>query len=318
MRTNMNKKFFIYIFFFVPILCASCDRFNESDRKQSKDVKTIEVFPDSVRQYLIEQDSLKRGLISMIDTLTTELNSSKNEIEQLQSEIVELKSPGRLLAILVFLSLTISFVAIILSIIRTNNKVERWEVKDMTRPIVKEHVKDLEYRMNRAENNIKEIGKDSSTSKTTSVDSFTDKRVSDLELRLNRIERNNNNTVLSKPFPFNTHSSADSRAAQEPEKMKIGYAKVNSNKYFVEIYDSKQEDCVYIIKFISKEEGEFDIISLDKIKSINGLKEVVELTQDSCLLEEATNYIVMDKGRCRKADETVWEVTKKLIIKVTK
>lgn len=313
----MNKKFFIYIFLFVPILCASCDRFDELDRKENKEVRTIEVFPDSVRQYLIEQDSLKRGLISKIDTLTTELNSSKNEIEQLQSMIIELKSPGRLLIFFVSLSLTISLVALILSIIRTNKKVNKWEVKDMTKQIAREQVKDLEYRMNRAENNIIEIGKASSTSKTTSIDGFIDKRLQDLELRLNRVERSNNVTT-SKPFSYNNHSSVETIAIQEPEVMKTGYAKVNSNKYFVEIYSSKQEDCVYIIKFTSKEEGEFDIISLDKIKSINGLKDVVELTQDSCLLEEATNYSVIEKGRCKKADESVWEVTKKLIIKVTK
>jgi hypothetical protein len=136
----MKKKCFIYIFFLVPILCASCDWVNESDKQESKEVKTIEVFPDSVRQYLIEQDSLKRGLISKIDTLTTELNASKKEIEQLQSEIKELKSPGRILIVFALCALLLSILAIILSIIRTSKKVNRWEVKDMTRQMVREQM----------------------------------------------------------------------------------------------------------------------------------------------------------------------------------
>ena len=311
----MNKKSLIYIFFLVPILCASCNWFNKSDRQENKELKAIEVFPDSVRQYLIEQDSLKRGLISKIDMLTTELNASKEEMEQLQSEIKELKSPGRILFIIAFLSLLLSFIAIAISIFKIGKKADRWEVKDSLRS-VKDQVRNLEYRMTRAESIVKEIGKESSTAKATSSNSFADRRFMDFELRLSKIEKNQSGET-SNPPSYNP-PSMETKVAQEPEVMKIGYAKVNSSKYFVEIFNSKQEDCVYTIKFTSKDEGEFDIISLDKIKSINGIKDVVELASNSCLLEEASTYIVVEKGRCKRADETVWEVTKKLLIKVTR
>ena len=316
-RTNMNKKFFIYIFFLVPILCASCDWFNESGKKEDREVKAIEVFPDSVRQYLIEQDSLKRGLISKIDTLTTELNTSKKEIEQIQSEIKELKSPGRVIVVLALCSFLLSIVAIILSIIRTNKKVEKQEVKDMTREMVREQVNGLEFRMTRAESNIKEIGKSPSNSKTTSVNSSVDKRLQDLELRLSRIERSNNATP-SNISSYDNHSFIETTAAKESEFMRTGYAKVNSSKYFVEIFNSQQEDCVYKIKFSNKEEGEFDIISLGKIKTINDLKEVLDLAPGSCLLNEASTHTVVEKGRCKKIDDNTWEVTRKLVIKVFK
>ena len=52
----MNKKFFIYIFFLVPILCTSCEWFNGSEIKDNKTVKNIAEIPDSVRKYLVEQD----------------------------------------------------------------------------------------------------------------------------------------------------------------------------------------------------------------------------------------------------------------------
>ena len=67
-----------------------------------------------------------------------------------------------------------------------------------------------------------------------------------------------------------------------------------------------------------KEEGEFDIISLGKIKTINDLKEVLDLAPGSCLLNEASSHIVVEKGRCKKIDDSTWEVTKKLVIKVFK
>ena len=89
----MNKKFFIYIFFLVPILCTSCEWFNGSEIKDNKTVKNIAEFPDSVRKYLVEQDSLNNELISKIDTLTRALNTSKNDLKQLQSEIKESRSP---------------------------------------------------------------------------------------------------------------------------------------------------------------------------------------------------------------------------------
>lgn len=316
-QTNMNKKFFIYIFFLLPMLCASCDWFNDSDRMESKEVKTIEVFPDSVRQFLIEQDSMKRMLISKIDTLTNELNASKKETEQLQSKINELKSPGRIMIIVVICSLSLSILAIILSIIKTRKIVEEWEIKDMAKQIFRDQVRDLEYRMNRTESNIKEMGKSPSTSKTTNDNTPIDKRLVDLEFRLSKIERSNNITPSKLPS-YDNHSSQETTAAKEPEFMRTGYAKVNSSKYFVEIFDSQQEDCVYKIRFINKEEGEFDIISLGKIKTINDLKEVLDFAPGSCLLNEASTHTVVDKGQCKKIDDNTWEVTKKLVIKVFK
>lgn len=303
MRTNMNKNLFIYIFFLLPIICISCDWIDESDKKENKEVKTIEVFPDSVRLYLIEQDSLKRGLISKIDTLTTELNASKSEIELLQSEITQLKSPGRFLAGIALFSLLISIVAIIMSIIRTNKKVNRWEVEDMTRHMLK----DLDYRMKRAEMNIKDIGKESSKSNNT--DSSTDKMWLELEMRVKRMEESRS----TNPMP--TYSTTPKPNLNvETRTTRVGYANINTGKYFTKILDSSQETCVFSIKFTSETKGEFTIISLDKIKSRNGWQEVVEYTGS---IEEATSFKEVDKGICEKVEDSTWEVTKPLKIRLT-
>ena len=296
MRTNMNKNLFIYIFLIVSVLFVSCNWPPEPEEQTSQDEKRSEVISDELRERFNEQDSLSRELVGKIDLFTSELRYSKMKVENLQSEVKELKTPGQLLAGIALFSLLLGIVAIVVAIIRTNKKVERWEVKDMLKQMYREQIKDLEYRMTRAETNIKELDKDRSTLKSTPIDNSFDKRLIDLEKRMRRIEHYGTDKFSDSSY---SHSSTASYVAHEPDMIKIGYAKVNS-------------------KFISKELGEFDIISLDKIKSINGIKDVVELTSDSCQLEEATNYNVIEKGRCKKADEKVWEVTKKLTIKVFK
>jgi hypothetical protein len=167
--------------------------------------------------------------------------------------------------------------------------------------------------MTRAEGDIKGIGKGS-----VPTSSFVDKRLSDLDLRLSRIEKNDssessNRSLYVNQIPTNTVTN------QESETNRKEYAKANSGKFLVQITDSQQEGCVYVINCINKEEGKFDIISLAKIKPVNDIMDVVELVPGSCSLEDATNYKVIEKGLCKKVEgKPAWEVTKKLKIKVTK
>ena len=135
---------------------------------------------------------------------------------------------------------------------------------------------------------------------------------------MNRIERKNsvepsNQSSYINPISTNTATN------QEVETIRKEYAKANSGKFLVQITDSQQEGCVYVINFVNKEEGKFDIVSLAKIKPVNDIMDVIELAPGSCSLEDATTYNVIDKGLCRKVEgKPAWEVTKKLIIKVTK
>lgn len=318
MQNNMNKNFIIYIFVLAPILFASCDRLNEPVRDNTVNVTKMGGISPTLKQHLKEQDSLYSELVLKIDSLTTGLNYSKSYIEELQSEVKELKSPSRMLVVLVLFSILLSIVAIILSIIKTNKKVDKWEVQNVTRQMVREQVKDLEYRMTRAENNVKEIGKDVSASKATPSGIGIDKRIMDLDKRLSKIERNNSvdsSTQSSYVHPFSNSSTTSN---SETETYRKEYAKANSGKFLVQIADSQQEGCVYVINFINKVEGMFDIISLAKIKPVNDIMDVIELAPGSCSLENATNYNVIDRGLCKKVEgKPAWEVTKKLVIKVT-
>ena len=99
--------------------------------------------------------------------------------------------------------------------------------------------------------------------------------------------------------------------------IKTGYAKLNSQNYFVEIFDSYQEGCVYKISFKSDGKGEFDLITLDKIKSRNGWQDVIEY-DGPCTMAEATSYKLGRPGIIEKIDNQTWEVKQKLKIKISK
>ena len=114
---------------------------------------------------------------------------------------------------------------------------------------------------------------------------------------------------------FSLHFNNFSPLSLFEEYIKMGYANINSGNIFTKIFDSAQESCVFSIKFKSATKGEFNIISLDKIKSRNMWQEIVEYTGS---IEDATSFKVEDYGICEKYDDVTWQVTKKLKIKLQK
>ncbi len=95
------------------------------------------------------------------------------------------------------------------------------------------------------------------------------------------------------------------------------YAKINSNKYFPEVKSSKEETCVFVITLKSETEGEFEIISLEKIKQRNGWEPVVDYS-GKCTINEAKHFSVDHKGRCIKMTNGMWMVIDNLKITLSK
>ena len=66
----------------------SCDLFeDEWPTTEAEGVKTIVELPVSVKQKIVEQDSLMTELLNKVDTLTKELNSTKAENAELKKDI---------------------------------------------------------------------------------------------------------------------------------------------------------------------------------------------------------------------------------------
>jgi hypothetical protein len=200
-----------------------------------------------------------------------------------------------------------------------NKKVSKWKVEELTKRLLK----DVEYRMDRAERNIIDIRKQSSASNHT--DGYSERKLFDLEKRVRRMEDSGNTNPTEvrvkrmedsgNTNPMPTYSTIPKPHLNvENRTTKVGYANINTGKYFTKILDSSQETCVFSINFMSETKGEFTIISLDKIKSRNGWQEVVEYTGS---IEESTSFKEVDKGICEKVDDITWEVTRPLKIRLT-
>lgn len=98
---------------------------------------------------------------------------------------------------------------------------------------------------------------------------------------------------------------------------KVLYANPNSNEYFTNVVETKQDTCVYVINLESETKGTFDIISIEKIKQRNGWDSVINYDGD-CTINEATRYKRNSPGTCEKVSDDKWKVVERLNITILK
>lgn len=285
------------------LLVASCDYFGERPiQNGSGDVKEIITLSDSIREQIIKQDSLYAGLIAKIDTLTWELNENKQKNVDIQQDVDKLKKPGNLWFYVTIIALIFAIIAFVVVINKPSKKIidERFKKYE-------EKLKDLSQQRNGIGQSYRNTGGNSRNVSQNSP--YTQQ----LESRLLKIERTINDLKNDKRAQDNNLCDNNKERGFAEE----GYATINSGRYFLDISDYKKEVSVFKIELKSSIDGEFDIISLDKIKNRNGWQDVVEYTGNSTMAD-ATNYKVIDKGICKKIADNVWEVTRKLKIKISK
>lgn len=304
---------------FCALFVSSCDIIGGSETHKEVEVKQIVELPDTVKQHLIKQDSLYSGLIAKIDTLTMELNTSQQKIAQLQGDLEKLEKPRSLWTYLTVAGILLALVALILHFLRESG-IKKNEVIALFRNCLDES-KRLKELQEKVENlgNSKKSSTNSRYMQTGSVSKKAEDRIAAIEARItevidvlkrhdNEIKSYSGTKAMSPSTPTNS---------KQPEFSKEGYAKLNSGAFFFEILESNQEGCVFHINFKSENRGEFDIISLDKIKSRNGWQDVVEATGD-CTMADAKRYDVVSKGICVKTSDGYWEVKNNLKIKISR
>jgi len=304
-------NFIVYIFAFFAI--SSCDSIN--DKEGSKDhqdkATTVEGISQEIKNKIAAQDTLMNALVLKVDTLAQALTQVQNENAELKSQVEKLESPQSIWGYLTLASIVLAFVALALSLLRKGVSREKVDAifshnLEKSRRIVELRV--AVSQLQSAQNNNKV-----SQSVNSSLQNL-DVRLRTIESALSRISSKSNEV-------YSTHSSSNfprqeqNRQPSAPDYIKMGYANINTGKYFTKILDSNQETCVFSIKFKNERKGEFTIISLDKIKSRNGWQEVVEYTGS---IEDATSFKEIEKGICEKYDENTWEVTKPLRIRLLK
>ncbi len=283
----------------VILALSSCDVFNgKKQRQDAKEVTTTEGFSQEKKDKIAAQDTLMSTLVSKVDTLAQALTQTQKVNLELKDQVTRLKN-SKSTCYMILAVIALAIIALILSL---KKGISREEVDK----IFKQNL-DKSQR-------IAGLKVDFSQLKSE----LNSRIPKDLDVRLQTIESTLSsklNEVHNMPLSTVTNSQDKSNQFKEPKYLKEGYANINSGNIFTKILDSAQEGCVFSIKFKSAIEGEFNIISLDKIKSRDMWQKIVEYTGS---IEDATSFKVEEYGICKKYDDVTWQVTKKLKIKLLK
>ena len=285
--------------FLITFAMTSCDFFGGSTVKPDLQDTNISAIDDSIKNKIIKQDSLYRGLVELVETLTDTLNTCKSQVAKLQLQVKKQKEPSWIWLSLTIVSLLLGVFAIA-EILSSRGVYLR---KEEVEKLIKEKLS-KEKQSSNFENYIRGIiHKHPNSNTAKSVDANDFRRISD---RLNSVEKK----IEELRMPV-----ANSGNYIQQASSKVIYAKLNTNEYFMEVQDHAGDGCVFRIESNSPDTGTFNIISIDKIKSKDALKSVVEC--HGCKMSEAQHFKVMSLGECQKVDG-VWKMTKKLEIEISK
>lgn len=272
---------------------VGCDTSQSQSSDSETDDKSIELLSDTLKQHLVTQDSLYNELVSKVDTLTSKLNKieQNEELKQNEPSIIWDILPLMLGAVALFAAVVLWFCS--------KHDLKRIEEMD-------NKLKNQDNVINNLKGQNKSHSYSPQNQTNQSVISEIKNKLSNLEYRINGLERSNAPIVKTSPVV--------AKAESYPSKL---YANINSSDYFTNVVQSRQDTCVFEITLKTQTEGEFDIISLDKIKQRNDWEEVVDYVGD-CTINEAKSFKTIQKGKCLKSQEYTWKVVSKLKIKISK
>lgn len=303
------KKVYSLIVLTAVLALSSCSFFEDDKSSKGKDeIRTIVELPDSVKQKIADHDTLMTELLNKVDTLTAELNLTKEESAEMKEKIAELKSPKSTWAYISIGAFILGLIALIISLLKPKGIKEKQVYE-----IVKKSL-DESRRINELQVNVNNLLSSQRNNRMSNISSSyapnSDSRLRQLENQMAQVI----GTVTASQPVSTRKKPAPSR--KENEYQKVGYAKVDTDIYFTTIYESNQEGCVFKLTFTCQSKGKFNIIALDKIQSRNDWQKKVECSGVS--IKEATDFRLEDEGICEKIDDNTWKVTKPLKIKLIK
>lgn len=308
----MKKAINIVVCLATILTLSSCDFFSgkQPDQDSVDNAAPVEGISQKTKNKFA-QDTLMNALVLKVDTLAQALSQAQKENAELKVQIAKLESPKSTWGYMTLASLAIAIIALVLSLLRkglSREKVDEIFCNNLDKSKRIEKLKDDVSELKSGLN-----GNRVSLSVNTSLQNL-DTRLRSVESSVSRLS-SKTNEVQNSSNPSVAHRQEQSCQIKDLESLRTGYANINSGNIFTKIFNSAQESCVFSITFKSENKGEFNIISLDKIKSRNMWQEIVEYTGS---IEEATSFQVEDYGICEKYDDVTWQVTKKLKIKLIK
>lgn len=309
----MKKAINIVVCLATILTLSSCDFFSEKQPVQDSvdSAAPVEGISQEIKNKIAAQDTLMNALVLKVDTLSQALSQAQKENAELKVQVAKLESPKSTWGYMTLASLVIAIIALVLSLLRKGISREKVDEIFSYNLDKSKRIAELKVAVSQLQSGLN--SNRASLSVNTSLQNL-DARLRSVESYVSRLSSKANETQNSSN-PSVTHRQEQLRQTKDLEYLRMGYANINSGNIFTKIFDSAQESCVFSIKFKSANKGEFNIISLDKIKSRNMWQEIVEYTGS---IEEATSFKVEDYGICEKYDDVTWQVTKKLKIKLIK
>lgn len=301
------KKVYSLIVLTAVLALSSYSFFEDDKSSKGKDeIRTIVELPDSVKQKIADHDTLMTELLNKVDTLTAELNLTKEESAEMKEKIAELKSPKSTWAYISIGAFILGLIALIISLLKPKGIKEK-QVYEIVKKSLDEsrRIKELQVNVN---NLLSSQRNNRMSNISSSYAPNSDSRLRQLENQMAQVIGIINKITVTASQPVSTR--------KENEYQKVGYAKVDTDIYFTTIYESNQEGCVFKLTFTCQSKGKFNIIALDKIQSRNDWQKKVECSGVS--IKEATDFRLEDEGICEKIDDNTWKVTKPLKIKLIK
>lgn len=309
----MKKAINIVVCLATILTLSSCDFFSEKQPIQDSvgSAAPVEGISQEIKNKIAAQDTLMNALVLKVDTLAQALSQAQKENAELKVQVAKLESPKSTWGYMTLASLVIAIIALVLSLLRKCLSRERVDEIFRNNLDESERIEKLKVAVSQLQSMLNRV----SLSVNTSLPNL-DTRLRSVESSVSRLSSKTNETQNSSN-PSVTHRQEQLHQTKDLEYLRMGYANINSGNIFTKIFDSAQESCVFSIKFKSANKGEFNIISLDKIKSRNMWQKIVEYTGS---IEEATSFKVEDYGICEKYehDDVTWKVTKPLKIRLLK
>lgn len=309
----MKKAINIVVCLATILTLSSCDFFSgkQPDQDSVDNAAPVEGISQEIKNKIEAQDTLMNALVLKVDALAQALSQTQKENAELKVQVANLESPKSTWGYMTLASLGIAIIALVLSLLRKG--ISREKVDEIFSYNLDKSKRIAELKMAVIQLQSGLNSNRTSSSVNTSLQNL-DARLHSVESYVSRLSSKANESQNSSNLSV-THRQEQLRQTKDLEYLRMGYANINSGNIFTKIFDSAQESCVFSIKFKSANKGEFNIISLDKIKSRNMWQEIVEYTGS---IKEATSFKVEDYGICEKYDDVTWQVTKKLKIKLIK
>lgn len=299
---NMKSRVIFFVLSVLLVVMTGCD--NNQSTQPKLNESNVEMLSDTIKQQLVKQDSLSKDLLHQVDTLTTELNSAKAEIEQLKISVEQKENQGLLWTILPTIIGCLALIIAIIVGVCTRHNVEKEDVKKILNHYLRSNgLLDLKEHFQLFTNNRNQQNVGNQISNDNIV--RLEERIKILEGKVANVKH------IVQPLKTNEHHNVEKPISKHL------YAYINSKEYFTNVLETKQEACVYIIDLISATVGEFDIISIEKIKQRNGWDSVIEYTGD-CTINDAKSFKTNEPGKCEKISSGTWKVVKKLRITISK